>query len=198
MAQPNRIRADFDARSIIIYQAYSDAIAGAALKANRFVSPFSMARMTWIKPSFLWLMQRSNWGLKANQNRILKVRITRAGWDEALSRSVLTGFEPRAHRDFLSWRQSFESAQVHVQWDPERTLRGADANCNSIQVGLSRAIIEKFVGEWTLSIEDLTPLVRKAHALLQSGAAERARRLLPPEREYAVGAEVARRLGMSG
>ena len=97
MASPNRIRADFDARSIVVYQAYNDAIADAALSANRFVPPFSLARMTWIKPSFLWLMHRSNWGQKANQNRILKVRITRQGWDEALSKGVLTSFEPRAH-----------------------------------------------------------------------------------------------------
>ncbi len=197
MAQPNRIRADFNARSIIVYQAYNDAIADASLGTKRFAPPFSMARMTWIKPSFLWLMHRSNWGLKANQNRILKVRITRAGWDEALAKGVLTGFEPRAHRDFSTWQSAFEAAEVHVQWDPERTLRGADAGCNSIQVGLSRAIIEKFVQEWTLSIEDLTPLARRMHTLLQAGQAEKARRLLPPEREYEGDAEVARRLAMS-
>ena len=196
MPSPNRIRADFDARSIVTYQAYNDAIADAALSAGRFVPPFSMSRMTWIKPSFLWLMHRSNWGQKANQNRILKVRISRAGWDEALSKSVLTSFEPRAHSDFPSWRQAFERAEVHVQWDPERTLRGADAGCNSIQVGISRALIEKLVSEWTISIEDLTPLARKIHALLQLGQAEKARRLLPGEKEYAVQAQVARRLAM--
>ena len=198
MSAPNRIRADFDARTIVVYQAYNDQIADAALKANRFVPPFSLARMSWIKPSFLWLMHRSNWGQKANQNRILQVRISRAGWDEALAKGVLTSFEPRAHGDFASWRQAFESAEIHVQWDPERTLRGADANCNSIQVGISRALIEKFVSEWTLSIQDFTPLVRRIHALLQAGQAERARRLLPSERQYAVPAEVARRLSMSG
>ncbi|WP_141653813.1 DUF4291 family protein, partial [Erwinia billingiae] len=26
--------------------------------------PFSMTRMTWIKPSFLWMMYRSGWGMK--------------------------------------------------------------------------------------------------------------------------------------
>lgn len=195
MSVPNRIRAEFDAHSIVGYQAYNDAIADAALSANRFVTPFSLARMTWIKPSFLWLMHRSNWGHKANQNRILRVRISRAGWDEALGIGVLTSFEPRAHGDFMSWRQAFEAAPVHVQWDPERTLRGADANCNSIQVGLGRAVIEKFVEEWTLSIEDLTPLARKMHLFLQSGQAEKARRLLPREKEYAVGG-IARRLAM--
>ncbi len=40
------IRADYDRDTIVIYQAYSSAIADAALKAGRFVSPFSFHRMT--------------------------------------------------------------------------------------------------------------------------------------------------------
>jgi hypothetical protein len=198
MSAPNQIRADFDARSIVVYQAYNDAIADAAIGANRFVPPFSTARMTWIKPSFLWLMHRSNWAQKSNQTRILKVRITRAGWNSALAKGVLTSFEPRAHGDFARWQSAFSGAEVHVQWDPERTLRGADAGTNSIQVGLSRAVIESFVSEWTLSIEDLTPLVRKVHTLLQTGHADKARRLLPAEKPYAVEANVARRISISG
>ena len=198
MSGLNTIRALFDGSSIAMYQAYSDAIAGAALEAGRFVPPFSLVRMTWIKPSFLWLMHRSNWAQKSNQTRILRVRITLQGWDEALARGMLTSYEPRAHADFSAWKRSFEAASIHVQWDPERTLRGADAGVNSIQVGLGRAVIEQFVNEWTVSIEDITPLARKMHALLQSGQAEKARRLLPSEKEYAVQGEVARRLGMSG
>ena len=37
----------------------------------------------------LWLMERSNWAQKAGQEHILAVRITRAGWEEALSLGVL-------------------------------------------------------------------------------------------------------------
>lgn len=196
MTVQNRIRALFDANSIVMYQAYSDAIADAALAAGRFVPPFSMGRMTWIKPSFLWLMHRSNWAHKPNQTRVLRVRITREGWDHALSKGVLTSYEPRAHASDSAWRREFEGAAVHVQWDPERTLRGADAQINAIQVGLSRSVIEQFVHEWTVSIEDITPLARKMHALLQSGQAEKARRLLPPEKEYAVEAQTARRLAV--
>lgn len=121
------VRADHDRDSIVMYQAYSPAIADAALRAGRFVAPFSFHRMTWIKPSFLWLMHRSNWGRKSGQERILAVRITRSGWEEALARAVLTD----AHPDRLA------AAEVHVQWDPERSLRGAALNHYSIQVGVS-------------------------------------------------------------
>ncbi len=36
--------------------------------------------MTWIKPSFLWMMYRAGWGYKdAGQSRILAIDITREG-----------------------------------------------------------------------------------------------------------------------
>jgi hypothetical protein len=70
------IRADYGPDSIIVYQAYRKEIALSAVQHNRFVPPFSLNRMTWIKPSFLWLMARSNWGLKAGQEHILAIRIT--------------------------------------------------------------------------------------------------------------------------
>ena len=53
-----QVRAVFDAETVIVYQAYRHAIADAALAAGTFVAPFSMNRMTWIKPSFLWMMYR--------------------------------------------------------------------------------------------------------------------------------------------
>src|SRR5262245_14334067 len=117
-----QIRADFDANSIVVYQAFAPVIADAALVAGRFVAPFSFTRMTWIKPSLLWLMHRSNWARKSGQERILAVRITRAGWEQALSQAVLTAPEPAIHGNAATWNKAFETASVHVQWDPERSL----------------------------------------------------------------------------
>jgi len=78
MPKEHEIRADFDRDTIAIYQAYSSAIADAALEAQRFVPPFSFHRMAWIKPSFLWLMHRSHWAQKSGQERTLAVRIKRS------------------------------------------------------------------------------------------------------------------------
>ena len=85
----NQIRALYDAYTIRVYQAYSDAIADSALAHGRFVSPpFKMERMTWIKPSFLWMMYRAGWGLKdEGQKRILAIDITREGFEWALAHS---------------------------------------------------------------------------------------------------------------
>ena len=196
MPGTREVRADHDRDSIVMYQAYPDAIADVAVKQQKFGPPFSLGRMTWIKPSFLWLMHRSNWGRKSGQERTLAVRIRREGWHEALSLAVLTAFEPRVHGTPEQWRQAFESAPVHVQWDPERSLRGAGLPHDSIQVGLGRTVITRYVEAWTVSIEDLTPRVQKIRRLLDEGRAEQAARLCPPERVYPVPADLARRLGM--
>lgn len=188
------IRADFDRETIVVYQAYSPAIADAALAAGRFVPPFSLGRMTWIKPSFLWLMHRSNWGTKGGQERVLAVRISREGWEKALSLAVLTSHSPAIFRSPADWEEQFRSAIVHLQWDTERSLRGGGLPHSSIQVGLGRQIIGEYVGEWIARIEDYTPRVRKIRELLQSGQADRAKRHLPPEKAYPVGPDLARKL----
>ncbi|RKT83364.1 uncharacterized protein DUF4291 [Saccharopolyspora antimicrobica] len=183
-----QIRAQFDRRTIVVYQAYSSDIAEPALRANRFVAPFSFNRMTWIKPSFRWLMHRSNWAQKRGQERILAVRITREGWEEALSQAVLTTSAPRAVAE----------AAVHVQWDPERSLRGAALNHYSIQVGIGRGLISEFAEEWVVDLTDLTPQTRKIAKLAQSGQSAKAQRLLPAERVYPVPAPIATRLDIDG
>ena len=59
-----QVRAVYTDYSIIVYQAYAAPIAEPALAAGRFVPPFSRDRMTWIKPSFLWMMYRCGWATK--------------------------------------------------------------------------------------------------------------------------------------
>jgi hypothetical protein len=190
------IRAVYNSRSIVVYQAYRTAIALPALQHQRFVAPFSLNRMTWIKPSFLWLMERSNWGLKPGQEMILAIHITRQGWEEALSHAVLTSYDPRVYRDYEDWRAQFEHALVHVQWDPERTIRGKSLPARSIQVGLSRHIIHQYVNDWIVEIQDYTPLARKIYGLLQAGQEARARGFLPKERVYPLDPPLARRIGI--
>ena len=55
--------------------------------------------MTWIKPSFLWMMERSNWARKPGQEHVLAIRITRAGWEEALAAAILSAYRPGVYRD---------------------------------------------------------------------------------------------------
>ena len=186
MQPEHQIRADFDRETIVVYQAYSDQIADPALRNGRFVEPFSFNRMTWIKPSFLWLMHSSNWAQKSGQERILAIRIRRAGWYSALAKGVLTAFDPRAHRSKDEWADAFASAQVHVQWDPERNMRGAALQHGSIQVGISRDLIREYNEDWITEIKDLSPTVAKMRSLIRSGDVKAAAKHLPPERPYPI------------
>ncbi|GAA4509379.1 DUF4291 domain-containing protein [Actinoallomurus oryzae] len=193
--RPREIRADYDRTSIVVYQAYGPHIGRPAVEQGSFVPPFSRTRMTWIKPSFLWLMERSGWARKAGQEMVLAVRISREGWEEALSEAVPTHADRRVYRDGDEWRAEFRRARVHVQWDPERTLRGRSLDARSIQVGLSRHVIDRYADEWTLDIRDLTPTVRRIRRLLDDGDTRRASALLPRERVYPLPPELARRIG---
>jgi hypothetical protein len=189
-----QVRADYDRDTIVVYQAFRAEIAEPAVRAQRFVEPFSLNRMTWIKPSFLWLMGRSNWARKPGQEHILAVRITREGWESALSQAVLTGYQRGVHADHADWEQQMKHARVHVQWDPERTLAGAVGDARSIQVGLSRHVIADYVGTWTTEIRDITPTVRKMADLIKAGRKDRAAEHLPKERPYELPPHIARRL----
>jgi hypothetical protein len=78
MPADRHVRAKFSAETIVVYQAYASLIADAALAAGTFVTPFKRERMTWIKPSFLWMMYRSGWATKPGQERITDVTRTAA------------------------------------------------------------------------------------------------------------------------
>lgn len=191
-----QVRATFDRDSLVVYQAYDHKIADAVMDAGRFVEPFSFGRMTWIKPSFLWLMARSNWGAKRGQERTLAVRISRAGWEEALGLGCLTAYHPGVHRDYASWEAAFESAQVHVQWDPERGLRGEQLPYDSIQVGISRHVIRRFADAWVVGLEDITATVDKIRSARDRGRHKEARRHLPVEAAYRLLDGLGRRIGI--
>ena len=69
----NKIFAVYDKISVRVYQAYNNNIADEAVRTGTFGGAFKMRRMTWIKPSFLWMKYRSGWATKIGQNRILAV-----------------------------------------------------------------------------------------------------------------------------
>lgn len=178
------VRANYTKHTIVVYQAYNDAIADAALAAQKLVDPFSYHRMTWIKPSFLWLMHRSQWAQKSGQTRILGIHIQRTAFDHALESGVLTHPEPSIHGTYERWQTLFDNAKVHVQWDTERTLDGKPLNYYSIQVGISRHLIEAFATEWITRIDDMTPLVRKIQKQRHHKNKKHRKINLPPERPY--------------
>ncbi len=186
----HEIRADYDRDTIVVYQAYREEIGKLAIENKKFVPPFSYNRMTWIKPSFLWMMERSGYGQKSGQEYVLAIRIKRSAWEYALSQAVLTHPDQKVYSDGNTWKELFDNAKVHVQWDPERSLRGAKLDYRSIQVGISRHLIEEYNNDWIVDIQDYRPLVHKILELRKKGAYDKAKKLLPKERIYPVSDEI--------
>ncbi len=83
-----------------------------------------------------------------------------------------------------------------VEWDPERDLRGAKLNHRSIQVGLSRRIVDRYVDVWTQTITDVTDLVARIDRHRRDGRWEKAAALLPREAVHPTPAGITKRLGM--
>jgi len=117
------VRAFYSETTIRVYQAYSPMIAMPALAAGRFVAPFKMERMTWIKPSFNWMMYRCGYASKSGQEMVLAIDIRREGFDWALRHAVLSRYQPGIHASFEAWKRELNAKPVRVQWDPERDWR---------------------------------------------------------------------------
>ncbi len=192
------IRAVYGDKTIRVYQAYPDAIADSALANGTFVSPpFSMDRMTWIKPSFLWMMYRSGWGAKdPGQARILAIDITRAGFEWALGHSCFSHFDEDQYATEREWQKAKARSPVRIQWDPERDLSLRRLGHRSIQIGLSKESVAFYVHEWIQKITDITDRVKAIHTLTNEGRLDDATRLVPMERPYPVSDALKRRLSM--
>jgi len=192
MSTPQRqVRAVHDTDTITVYQAYPLAIADAAVRAGRFVPPFKRERMTWVKPSFCWMMYRCGWATKRDQERVLAVRMSRTGFERALGMAALSHFDRSLYDDAAAWAAQKASSPVRVQWDPERTPTGIALGHRSLQVGIGGAAVEAYVDEWVVGLEDITDQVRAWRAELTAGGAP----VLPAEKPYPLPAPVAARIG---
>jgi len=180
-----QIRAQYNDDTVTVYQAYNLQIADAAIAAQKFVAPFKFERMTWIKPSFLWMAYRSGWATKSGQERILSIQITRTGFEWALLNSSLSTEN--------KIKMTEKKAPVRVQWDPERDLFFNRLNYRSIQIGLSGEAVNLFVNEWIVSIKDVTPIMTQIRENLTSTNFDRQKclSLIPIESPYPLSNEIA-------
>lgn len=179
----NQIRAVFDDQTITVYQAYSKVIAIPAVANQKFVPPFKIERMTWIKPSFLWMMYRCGWATKEGQEHVLAIQIKREGLQWALDNSCLSHFDSDVHQSKEEWEQKVKAAPVRIQWDPERDIHLEKLPYRSIQIGLSGIAVEKYINEWIVFIKDITPICKNIYSLIPENL-EEAINQLPKERIF--------------
>lgn len=195
VVRSRQVRARYTADTVTVYQAYPAEIAVPALAAGRFVAPFKRDRMTWIKPSFLWMMYRCGWASKSGQERVLAVEIRRSGFEWALAAACLSHFDRDLYPDRDAWARRVKTSPVRVQWDPERSLRLGPLPYRSLQVGLSGDAVGRYVDEWTVAITEVTGVAHTIRDRLVAGDDAGAAALLPAERAYPLPAEVRTVIG---
>jgi hypothetical protein len=191
-----QIRATFSDLTIRVYQAYCLEIADRAVQAQTFVAPFKMKRMTWIKPSFLWMMYRSRWGTNPGQERVLAIDILRSGFEWALANACLTHFDHTIYSTEQEWLHAKANCPVRVQFDPDRSPSMEPLESRAIQVGLSGIATQYYVDNWIKKIVDVTTFVKDVHTLVSEKQVERYMALIPKEAIYPVPDSIGRRLGI--
>ncbi|MDH6228041.1 DUF4291 domain-containing protein [Streptomyces sp. MJP52] len=190
----HQVRADWSEDAVTVYQAYRPEIGRPAARDGRFPVAWKRDRMTWIKPSFLWMTYRCGWAAKEGQETVLAVRIRREGFEWALRNACLSHYVRGLHEDRASWSRRLRRAPARVQWDPERDLRMRALPHRSLQLGLAGEAAARYADEWIVGIEDVTPRVREIRARLSAGDEAGAAELLPPEREYPLDREACAHL----
>lgn len=153
------ILAQFDADTVVVYQAYRPAIGKYAAQHQRFGGEFSFGRMSWIKPNFLWMMYRSGWGTKEGQEITLAVRLRRTGFEEILKRAVHSSYLPEVYGSPERWRTRLAESPVRLQWDPDHDPQGGKQERRAIQLGMAGDVLRSYAQDWIVSIEDISEFV---------------------------------------
>ncbi len=176
------IRAVYNDDTVRVYQAYNERIANEAVKLNTFGENFKMGRMTWIKPSFLWMMYRCGWATKPNQERVLAIDIKREAFEYIVKNTVVSSFDESDFATNEEWKEAVENSNLRVQWDPERDIHGNPLEHRSIQLGIRGDMVEKYVNDWIVNITDITDEVVKIREAIK--ADEFTADMLPKEELY--------------
>jgi hypothetical protein len=187
------ILAHHDTETIVVYQAYRPSIGAHAVRHGVFGSDFSYARMSWIKPNFLWMMYRSGWGTKEGQEVVLGLRLRRSFFDSILARAVASTFGASGLSSHDEWAAAVAKSDVRLQWDPDHGPHGQPLQRRAIQLGLRSAVLEAFGKRELLEVIDMTAFVAmQRDGLARNGTAQLR---TPAERTYVPGdAAIAKRL----
>jgi hypothetical protein len=190
------VLAQYDATTIVVYQAYAPAIGHFAAEHGWFGGAFSYDRMSWLKPNFLWMMYRSGWGTKPGQEVTLAVRLWREAFDAILAEAVHSSYIPEVYGTEVAWKARVARSQVRLQWDPDHAPGGAPVERRAIQLGLRGELLRRYGREWVVSVEDVSDLVAEQRAHARAGELDEL--VTPSEEVYPVmDAAVAARLGVA-
>lgn len=168
-ASGRHVLAQYDDDSVVVYQAYRPSIGRFTAEHGYFGGGFSLSRMSWIKPNFLWMMYRCGWATKEGQEVVLAIWLARDAFDHILSLAVPSTFWDHRYADRAAWQADVTRSDVRVQWDPDHDPYGRPVVRRAVQLGLRGNVLARYAREWIRRVEDITPLVRAQHEALQRG-----------------------------
>ena len=163
------ILAQYDAETIVVYQAYRPEIGRFAAEHGYFGGEFSLRRMSWIKPNFLWMMYRSGWARKPGQEIVLAIWLDRSGFDEIIAAAVPSTHDTARYPDRRAWQDAVHRSDVRLQWDPDHGPGGEPLERRAIQLGLRGRVLASYARPWIQKIEDVTPFVRAQYDAMARG-----------------------------
>ena len=181
-AEGRHILAQFDENTVIVYQAYRADIARFAVEHGTFGGEFRYSRMCWVKPNFLWMMYRSGWGTKENQEVTLALRLRRSFFDALLADAVPSSWDRDQYATEEEWSAAVDRSSVRLQWDPDHDPLGAKLERRAIQLGLRGDALEALGQRELVEVIDLSEFVAEQRALLFSNGLSAI--LTPSERVY--------------
>jgi hypothetical protein len=169
-------------KKIIVYQAYRKEIGEFAVKNQFFEGEFSLSRMTWIKPNFLWMMYRSGWGKKEGQKVTLAIHLKISAFRSYLENAVYSSYDQTKEISHEEWRNELENSNIRLQWDPDHDPYGAKQERRAIQIGLRDKFINSFAKNDILFIEDISTFVKEQHEFVQNRQLENL--MIPIEKPF--------------
>ncbi len=178
----HHIMAQFDEEKVIVYQSYRPEIGHFAVKNQFFGGAFSLNRMTWIKPNFLWMMYRNGWGTKEGQEVVLAIHLKRDVFEHYLNEAVYSSYQSDVYEDREYWQNAVKKSNIRLQWDPDHDPYGAKLERRAIQLGIRNHDIEKYAKDDILEIEDISEFVKEQHQHVLNNELDNL--IIPEERPF--------------
>jgi hypothetical protein len=182
------VLAQYDEESVVVYQAYRPAIGHFAVNHGYFGGEFSLSRMSWVKPGFLWMMYRSGWATKPGQEVVLAIRLKRFAFDNMLAQAVHSTCAEETDRMVDVWRQQVTNTSVLMQWDPDHDPSGAGVERRALQLGLRGSVLACYARDWIIEIEDISQFVAQQYKFVTRRDYEQL--ITPRETVYSVPAQI--------
>jgi len=155
--------AQYDDEKVIVYQSYRKSIGEFAVKNQFFGGGFSLERMTWIKPNFLWMMYRNGWGTKENQEFVLTIHLKMDAFKKYLANAVYSSYNESMEISREEWENAVKESSVRLQWDPDHDPFGKKLERRAIQIGLRNEFAQSFSKEDIILIEDISDFVKEQY-----------------------------------